>query len=750
MKLLKKISILTILFIAPMNIWSQDVSYFVKGVDMESGSVSFLETGSTLGFSSENVIINGEVLGIRGSISFTEGYMVYPSTMNSTNGKLDIDVYWSLGSSNFNCIIDWGNNNLEQFKLNMVNIDSYNKSLLKQNELKKNKYLTDLTFRVAQLNEEISKTEDLNKKKILINSILNVYNQDYKEIFQNDPAEIIKLKEWLNEIDNQLEKLISTQKELDSLRILTVRVVSFSSSNNSIDTFMVLKRAASLVFFALIKDSSKVLNNYLDSNFISVFSKKVNEIRILNSTYLNENNYLQICELNIPVLELFKMGQNMGWKIPSVNLSNETIFKARKYEFLKNQEFNAMCEIVGNLHNLTISCLEAKVKKSALINESNKWKAKYDVDIVFNDKINDIRKIILNNFTYFSLSNLDLIDVYKSDENFEKFALYITPKEGDASDIVVTNRGDRVCFMFTNSLSFDLIQEYFKNLDDFYCKQWTVDILNKTYNGIEPNIPTSSEKYNSPDSRWVINHKGLKTEFTKKSITLSFPEKSNVISNYFVNLELSEADIEKYSDSLKFAFKNRITYIEGGFRTILYTYGVLIKYETINVNERVFRYTKPSTDLLPTQLLSVVNEGYRMNIKDGNGWYGSANLGFTRNGEYYEICNVIYDTITRGFWSHIGGGKKGKKERIVYAKPTKVNIIYSIYTTNSPDYSKLMISYLTDWFSYYPSGDISSSQSLNHSYKDMFLDKNGFYSNFSKYNRNNRNAGCKVVKIEKQ
>lgn len=759
---------LFIFLISPNSSWAQEFMYFVKGADMKT--VSFLEPGSSLGFSSEDVIINGEKLIKRGSVRFTEKYMVYPSTIKSSNGEMDIDVYLSSANTNYNCIIDWGNNTLEQFKLIEVDLASYKKSESKQSEIKKSKYLVDLPLKLENLEKDLYKTEDLNEKIGLISSILNVYINDYKNLFQSDPPEIIKLNQLSNEISSQIEKqkneLISQDKKMDSLRIFNVRVVSFSSSDKSIDTFMVVKRATSLVFYTFFEDSSFLLNNYIDSSFITQFSKKVKSIKILNSTYIDETNYLQICELNVPLLDFFSLGQSIGWKMPSINLSNATVFKVKKYEFLKNQEFNAMCDIIGNLHNLTIECFESKMKKSELSNAGNLWKAKYEIDIIFNEKINDLRKTFLNSCSNFSLNNLDLKGTYKSDANIEKFSIFITPEVGEKSDIVSTNRGNYIQYVFASSMTFDLIKDYLKKLDEFYFTQWSVDIFNKKYFGTQKDmIPMWNLRNISGDKpkNWVYDYFSLNAEYNPNTISIKFPQKSQTITTYSVNLDLKDSDIEKYTDTLKFVFKNstNYNYKNGGFKATLYTYGVTIKDEGVRrdqqgVEYRVLKYNKPSNDLLPTQLLPVINEGRLMFIYYAGKSYTLQNLWKMGDNANYEICNVFGDTLTREFWSPIGGGKNGNKPSTTLARPTKVEVLYSFYPIFYPSYAStgfennlIMISYLTGWSTNY------STDNLYLNSIDSYLKELNFYKNYSKkINSSSKNeiphTGFKILKIEKQ
>jgi len=753
-----------IFLITPKSSWAQEFMYFIKGEDMKT--VSFLEAGSALAFSSEDVIINGEKLVKTGKVRFTNKYMVFPSRINSSNGGIDIDVYWSLGSTNYNCIIDWGNNTLEQFQLIEVDIASYKKSIKGQNEIKKSKFLSDLPLKLENLERELDKTVDLNKKLVLVNSIVNEYNE-YKKLFQNDPPEIVKLNQLSNEISSQIEKqkneVIYNDKKMDSLRILNVRVVSYSNSDRSIDTFMVLKRATSLVFHTFFKDSSYVLNNYLDSNFISEVSKKIDVIKILNSTYLDDTTNMQVCELNIPLIDFFDLGKNLGWKLPIPNLKHGTIFKVRKWDFLKNQEFNAMCDIIGSLHNLTIQSLESKVKKSALTNESNLWKAKYEIDITFNEKIDNIRKLLVDNFTYFSLSNLDLSNTYTSDLNIEKFLIFITPEIGEKSDIVSTDKGNYIQYVITNKLTFNLIKDYFKKLDNFYFKQWSVNFYNKIYFGTQKEmIWNFNNQHKETDTKyWTYDHFSLRTEYERNTISFKFPQKSQILTTYYINHVLTETEIEKYTDTLKFNFKNRVmyNYKSGGLKKVVYTYGVTLKHDNL-YGSPVLIYNKTSI-FTPTQLLPLIREGWGIaNISYAGEFYKPRNENtnlilyeLDDHPNNYVICHPYWsDTLTREFSFLWGGGRSGKKPLTVYARPTKVEVLYSLYplyVSNMNENDNIMISYLTDWYTNY------STDNWELELIDSYLIKWNYFNNHSKYtNATSRDesphSGFKILKIEKQ
>ena len=122
-------------------------------------AVSFLESGSILAFTSDDVEINGEVLRKSGAIRFTKKYMIYPSIINTSNGQAYIDVYWSLGNSNYDCIIDWGDNTLEQFKLVELDYKAYQKKITaKELEDKKEKEKEILKQKEAE--KELAKRKE--------------------------------------------------------------------------------------------------------------------------------------------------------------------------------------------------------------------------------------------------------------------------------------------------------------------------------------------------------------------------------------------------------------------------------------------------------------------------------------------------------------------------------------------------------------------------------------------------------------
>jgi len=107
--------------------FSQTKMYFSKGNNLSA--VSFLESGTVLCFSSDAVSINGNDLEQYENMRFTTKYLVYPSIIKTATGKAYIDVYWSRGNSNYNCIIDWGDNTLEQFELIEIDQKTYQKKL---------------------------------------------------------------------------------------------------------------------------------------------------------------------------------------------------------------------------------------------------------------------------------------------------------------------------------------------------------------------------------------------------------------------------------------------------------------------------------------------------------------------------------------------------------------------------------------------------------------------------------------------
>ena len=133
--------------------FSQTKMYFSKGNNLSA--VSFLESGTVLCFSSDAVSINGNNLEQYENIRFTKKYMVYPSIIKTASGEAYIDVYWSLGNSNYNCIIDWGDNTLEQFELIEIDQKTYQKKLGAKDAEEK---------RIA---EEAKKKEEAERQKVI-------------------------------------------------------------------------------------------------------------------------------------------------------------------------------------------------------------------------------------------------------------------------------------------------------------------------------------------------------------------------------------------------------------------------------------------------------------------------------------------------------------------------------------------------------------------------------------------------------
>lgn len=137
--------------------FSQTKMYFSKGNNMSA--VSFLESGSILAFTSDDVEINGEVLRKSGAIRFTKKYMIYPSIINTSNGEAYIDVYWSLGNSNYDCIIDWGDNTLEQFKLVELDYKAYQKKMAAK-ELEEQKEKEKEILKQKEAEKELAKRKE--------------------------------------------------------------------------------------------------------------------------------------------------------------------------------------------------------------------------------------------------------------------------------------------------------------------------------------------------------------------------------------------------------------------------------------------------------------------------------------------------------------------------------------------------------------------------------------------------------------
>ncbi len=159
----------TILFLLlSLQSFTQTKMYFSKGNNLSA--VSFLEAGSVLTFTSDAVSINGNVLEQYENIRFTKKYMVFPSIIKTASGEANIDFYWSLGNSNYNCIIDWGDNTLEQFELIEIDQKTYQKKLgakdAEEKRIAEEAKRQQEAERKKQIEEENKIAEEARKRKL--------------------------------------------------------------------------------------------------------------------------------------------------------------------------------------------------------------------------------------------------------------------------------------------------------------------------------------------------------------------------------------------------------------------------------------------------------------------------------------------------------------------------------------------------------------------------------------------------------
>jgi len=232
--------------------------YFSKGNNLSA--VSFLEAGSVFTFTSDAVSINGNVLEQYENIRFTKKYMVFPSIIKTASGEVNIDVYWSLGNSNYNCIIDWGDNTLEQFELIEIDQKTYQKKLSAKDaeekrlaeeykrqqeeiaeEARKRKLKSDLELPlvIKKLDDLLVANDTLTilseletlKKSDLINGNENELNKQKLQKYYNIRSEFnekLRLKNLRIEKEKERVRLenerIAQEKEKERIRLETERI----------------------------------------------------------------------------------------------------------------------------------------------------------------------------------------------------------------------------------------------------------------------------------------------------------------------------------------------------------------------------------------------------------------------------------------------------------------------------------------------------------------------------------------------
>lgn len=104
--------------------YSQNSMKFKKSKQLST--ISFIEMGSTLEFTTEFVKLNGIKLEMTGPIRFTTKYMFYPVIIETQSGTMDAEIGWGT-KNDHECLIDWGNNTFEQFEMIEIKSTSSNK-----------------------------------------------------------------------------------------------------------------------------------------------------------------------------------------------------------------------------------------------------------------------------------------------------------------------------------------------------------------------------------------------------------------------------------------------------------------------------------------------------------------------------------------------------------------------------------------------------------------------------------------------
>ena len=230
----------TILFLLlSLQSFTQTKMYFSKGNNLSA--VSFLEAGSVLTFTSDAVSINGNVLEQYENIRFTKKYMVFPSIIKTASGEANIDVYWSLGNSNYNCIIDWGDNTLEQFELIEIDQKTYQKKLgakdAEEKRIAEEAKRQQEAERKKQIEEENKIAEEARKRKLKSDLELPLVIKKLDDLLvANDTLTILSELETLkksdlingneNELNKQkLQKYYNIRSEFnEKLRLKNLRI----------------------------------------------------------------------------------------------------------------------------------------------------------------------------------------------------------------------------------------------------------------------------------------------------------------------------------------------------------------------------------------------------------------------------------------------------------------------------------------------------------------------------------------------
>lgn len=667
------------------NLTGQTRMNFVKGEELNT--ISFIEKGSLFTFTSDDVWLNNNLLNKRGAIRFTKKYMVYPCTLKTSDAEMEIDVYLSLGNSNYDCIIDWGGNVLEKFQLIEIDIDDYNKNVEKENQKKKSQILSKL--REIQYFSEIDTLEisKLNSRKIELSKLLNSYFTNYKHLFVSDPTEISQISKELNRISAGIEKINSVERErkklLDSMRIFSMRVV-LTHNTEKIDTIEVIKRGVAVLLNVLLPDSLSRINDKLDSIYLIQCKNVVNEIAILKTVEIYEGQFLSICQLDFPISSIFALPHKNGLIYSSKNIKSDFIYQQRKLELYQVQELNAICEIIGYVRNAMKFSISYENLKSTLKKGEVDWNAKYDFDIVYNSNFDYLKDHLKNFVGYF---------------NYEKFEKHSKLNNSSKYKLILDNGKDTITFLNRQSIS--LLKGFAYDLDEKYPSNWQFKFVNNSYfYGIFPcfgeclNETNEYSKYSKGNVTLWKNNQYNKvqyfpflgnvfdthvTDFSRIWIEekddvfkFNLPQSLQTIRKYFLSLSFEDEFLENYTEAPEIQFFNRMEYANGGFERKIYSYGQFLKsnVEQVYSFDRNYPfYSMPSA--LRNYYSTAINPSifFVGNFKYEN-YYG-CNEAYT---VFVPPLDPFFDTASRQFIFLSGGGKNGKKPFSVYLKPTAFNI----------------------------------------------------------------------------
>jgi hypothetical protein len=690
---------------------------FVKGEELNN--ISFVEKGSLFTFTSDDVWLNNNLLNKRGPIRFTKKYMVYPCTIKTSDTEMEIDVYFSLGNYNYDCIIDWGGNVLENFKLIEIDLDEYNENIEKDNKNKKNQFLAKL--KEIQNFSEIDTTDltKLNLRQIELSKLLKSYSANYNHLFVFDPTEISQIRIELNRISTVIQKINLVEskrnKFQDSMRIFRMRVV-LPHKSERLDTVEVLKRGVAVLLNVLLPDSLSRINDKLDSIYLIKCKKVVNYLEISKTVELYKGQYFSICQLDFPISEIFALQHENGLIYSSKNIKSDFIYQQRKIELYKVQELNAISEIIGYMRNAMKFSMSCKNINSTLKKGEVYWNAKYDFDIVYNSNFDTLKSYLKNLVSYFDF------------RNFEKNA---DLKNTNTYKMILDNEADEITLL--NTLSISLFKEFAYDLVEKYPSNWKFQFANNSYYyGFFPCFgktydSTGEYRYNRGNNNlWkrnqynetedfpflgnvleVSDFSNLWKDIDNDVFRFNLPQSLKTIRKYFLSLNFEDKFLENYTEKPDITFVNTMNYSSGGFEKKIYSYGRIINnnhsvfngiFKTRNTDE--FRDSRHDLWVRYDSLqhyhfdreyafaaMPILLENYHSTAINPS-------IFFRYNFKTQPQLDPFYDTSTRKFEFITGGGKNGKKPFSINLTPTAFNVQIApinIFTSTNTPFSETII-----------------------------------------------------------